>query len=278
MRNTEEVISQLTEFAGADARVKVVLLNGSRVNPNVSIDLLCDYDVIYGVTDVASFVQQQDWIQHFGELMIIQKNRIGDGPSPWYIFLMLFTDGIRIDLTLRAVEDVIHPTDSLTKVLLDKEGMMGFVAPADDSTYVTHKPSKAQYDEAINDFWWCATNVAKGLWRGELPYVKYMLDIIVRDRVITLLSWYVGMNNNWSCNVGKAGRWLERFLPDEIWGTYVKTYAGSEAEHNWEALFELGKLVRTIGTALADELGYEYHHEEDRRVTGYLTSLRIAAP
>lgn len=276
IRNEEEVLAQLLGFAEKDDRVRVVLLNGSRVNPNVKLDILCDYDVIYGVTDVPSFIHNQDWISHFGELMIIQQNRIDDSSEPWYIFLMQFMDGVRIDLSIRPAIDIIHPTDSLTKLLMDKDGIMGALETANDSSYVTTNPTKKQYDEAVNDIWWCSKNVAKGLWRGELPYAKYMLDTIVRERVVDLLSWYVGMNNAWNCNVGKAGRWLERFLPDEIWSSYVKTYAGSEVEQNWEALFEVGRLVRGIGTAIADELGYDYPLEEDLRVTEYLVSLRLS--
>lgn len=63
MRNEEEVLSQLLDYAKLDARVKVVLLNGSRVNPNVRKDDLRDYDVIFGVTETSSFVQNQDGFQ-----------------------------------------------------------------------------------------------------------------------------------------------------------------------------------------------------------------------
>jgi aminoglycoside 6-adenylyltransferase len=62
MRSEEEVLSLLLGYAESDPRVKVVLLNGSRVNPNVPKDILCDYDVIFGVTEPSSFVQNQDWI------------------------------------------------------------------------------------------------------------------------------------------------------------------------------------------------------------------------
>jgi aminoglycoside 6-adenylyltransferase len=44
-------------------------------------------------------------------------------------------------------------------------------------TYYIGRPSQKEFDTADNDFWWCSTNVAKGLWRKELPYAKYMLDV-----------------------------------------------------------------------------------------------------
>ncbi|MCD9022524.1 aminoglycoside 6-adenylyltransferase [Cohnella silvisoli] len=274
MRSEKEVISQLLRYAELDARVKVVLLNGSRVNPKVSKDILCDYDVIFGVMDTNSFVENQEWISKFGELIIMQHNTIQEDAEDWPIFLMLFTDGVRVDLSIRKTEQIIEPADSLTKVLLDKENLMGIIEPASDRSYVTNKPSKEQYDEALNEIWWCSTNVAKGLWRGELPYAKYMLDVVVRDAVVTLLSWYIGMNNGWNINTGKAGRWLERFLPGDVWTAFAKTYVGGDPEHNWNALLETGELVRTVGKAVADGLGCDYPQAEDTKVTEYIIQLR----
>jgi aminoglycoside 6-adenylyltransferase len=274
MRSEEEVLSQLLGYAKMDSRVKVVLLNGSRANPNVRKDILCDYDVIFGVTETLSFVQNQDWISSFGELIILQQNCIMEDAEEWPIFLMLFTDGVRVDLSFRKIEQIIEPTDSLTKLLLDKDNQLGILEPANDRSYITRKPSKQQYAKLLNNIWWCSTNVAKGLWRDELPYAKYMLDVVVRDAVVTLLSWYIGMNNGWNINTGKAGRWLQNQLPDDIWTSYVNTYAGSDIELNWDALLEICKLSSRIGQAVAHELGYEYPLSEDRKVTEYIAQLR----
>ncbi|WP_239618148.1 aminoglycoside 6-adenylyltransferase [Cohnella mopanensis] len=275
MRNENEVIGQLLTFAEQDPRIKVVLLNGSRVNPNVKQDALCDYDVIYGVTDIAPYSEDQQWIASFGELMIMQHNQIEENGEVWDIFLMLFNDGIRIDLSFRKVEHIVEPTDSLTKVLLDKDNQMGTVESPSDRSYVTSKPSRQQVEGAINEIWWCSTNVAKGLWRKELPYAKYMLDEVVRDALVTLLTWYVGMNNDWSVNTGKAGRWLERYLPDNLWTDFVRTYSDSDPERIWDALIATGELTRTVGVAVAEQLGYEYPHEEDRGVSQYIKRLRM---
>jgi aminoglycoside 6-adenylyltransferase len=275
MRQEKEVFGRLLAFAERDARVRVVLLNGSRVNPNVEQDELRDYDVIYGVTDIASFAEDQSWIAaEFGELMIMQHNQAEEDGEAWEIFLMLFTDGVRIDLSFRRADTVAEIEDSLTKVLLDKDGRMGEVAPPSDRSYVTVKPDKQEVEKAFNEIWWCSTNVAKGLVRGEIPYAKFMLDAVVRDAVVKLLSWHVGMNNGWTVNVGKAGRWLERFLPEELWTSYARTYADGDPERIWDALFETGRLTRAAGLAVADKLGCAYPLEEDRKVTEYMRQLR----
>ena len=277
MRQEDEVIGQLLAFAERDSRVRVALLNGSRVNPNVAKDELRDYDVIFGVTDIASFARDQSWIgAEFGELMIMQHNQAEEEGEAWEIFLMLFADGVRIDLSFHCADTVALIEDSLTKVLLDKDRRMGELPPPSDRSYVTEKPGKREVEEAFNEIWWCSTNVAKGLRRGELPYAKYMLDVVVRDALVKVLSWHVGMNNGWTVNVGKAGRWLRQYLPKKLWESYARTYADGDPERIWDALFETGRLTRAAGSAVADNLGYAYPLEEDRKVTAYMRQLRDA--
>jgi aminoglycoside 6-adenylyltransferase len=254
-----------------------VILNGSRVNTNVNKDIFCDYYVIFCVTDPKFFFHNQSWIKSFGDLIIMQQNNVNDpDDEEWYIFLMLFTDGIRIDLSFRETKDIEkYPNDSLTKVLLDKDKIFNKVEPPSDVSYHTRKPNRQEFDETINDLLWCSTNVAKGLWRGELPYAKFMLDVIVRQRMVTLLSWYVGMKNDWSVNTGKAGRWLEKLLPNDIWNSYINTYAGNSYEENWDALVEVGRLTRMIGIALAEHLSIEYPVADDLSVDDYLKKVRL---
>jgi aminoglycoside 6-adenylyltransferase len=65
LRNETEVLNQLINYAQSNIRVRAVLLNGSRVNPNVKHDIFCDYDVIFAVTEPIYFLQERDWIQKF---------------------------------------------------------------------------------------------------------------------------------------------------------------------------------------------------------------------
>ncbi|MEC0227174.1 aminoglycoside 6-adenylyltransferase [Paenibacillus alba] len=89
MRNEKAVLAQLLDFANANSGIRAVLLNGSRVNPNVKKDVFC----------------------------------------------------------------------------------------------VTQEPElflQDHFEKAVNEILWCSTNTGKGLWRDELPYAKYMFDVIVR--------------------------------------------------------------------------------------------------
>src|SRR5512139_482712 len=104
MRREQQILDLIRETARSDDRIRAVIMNGSRANPNAPADIFQDYDIVYIVTDVASFKRDPIWIARFGELMIMQTpDDMGEQPpadDDSYAYLMQFADGNRIDLTL----------------------------------------------------------------------------------------------------------------------------------------------------------------------------------
>ncbi|WP_234121569.1 aminoglycoside 6-adenylyltransferase [Clostridium hydrogenum] len=275
MRNEKQVIYEILNFAENNDMVRAVIWNGSRVNSNAPKDKYRDYDVIFAVTDPEYFLRNQAWIEKLGELIIMQQNDFYEENVKSYIFLMLFKDGVRIDLTFFPVEHIsLKYKDSLKVLLLDKDNKIPKFDSSNESYYVTRKPSKKQYDETINNFWWCATNVAKGICRKELSYTKYMFDAVVREEIITVVAWYIGANNNWSVNPGKLGKWFEKYLPSELWSLMEKTYSSCDYEETWRSLLAACKLISIVGPKVAENLGYDYPVEDDKNVTKYLKKLQ----
>jgi aminoglycoside 6-adenylyltransferase len=275
MRTENQVIDQLLAFARDRAEIRAVTMNGSRVNPNMAKDVFCDYDVVYFTTDPGLFWADQSWIKQFGELIILQQNDFDIDGQPGHIFLMLFTDGVRIDLAFDPLAGLDHlAEDTLTVVLLDKDGRIGILPRPSEEGYFSARPSRKEFDETVNEIFWCATNVGKGLWREELPYAKAMYDMVVRKAMLDLLAWDASLLHGWAVNTGKFGKWLQKYLPAEIWDAYVKSYAGAGADETWEALFEMLKLARKVAMPLASAMGYTYPLEDDRRVNIYLQQVR----
>jgi aminoglycoside 6-adenylyltransferase len=275
MRNEREVLSQLLDYARGNEMVRAVMMNGSRVNPNVSQDIFCDYDVVFVVTDPEHFKTDQSWIKNFGDLIIMQLNDWPGDLANGYAFLMLFSDRVRIDLGFDSVQQIDRLLDdSLTLVLLDKDQLFSPFPPPSDTGYFIQKPGQKEYDEAANEFWWCSTYIAKGIWRDELCYAKYMFDVIVRDSLNKMVAWYIGTRHAWRINPGGYGKWFKKLLPLDLWESLVKTYAGVDYDEIWESLFEAGRLFRTIGVEVASMLGYANPMEDDQRVTEYIKRVR----
>lgn len=271
MRRESEVIEAVLAFACQDDRIRAAVLNGSRANPNISKDIFCDYDIALFVIDPDDFLHDQSWIQQFGDRIIVQQNAWQEGEVTAYVFLMLFADGVRIDLAFDPIEHIdMFLEDSLTVVLLDKDQVIPTLPPPSERSYFTKKPTQQEFDEIANEFWWCSTNVAKGIWRRELSYAKWMYEVIVRECILKMLSWYIGMHHDWQVNPGDYGKWFRRYLPAELWASFERTYAGYEQAGMWAALFEAGGLIRVIGPEIAQHLGYTYPFQDDARVTAYL--------
>lgn len=280
MRTEKEMLDLIINTAKEDERIRAVIMNGSRVNPNVKRDCFQDYDIMYVVNDIQSFTSNHNWIHRFGAIMIVQMPEEmslvppdGDGKFP---YLMQFMDGNRIDLTLVPVELINNfvGQDSLSKLLLDKDNCMEEFPPASDKDYLIKKPIEKEFLDCCNEFWWCSTNVAKGLWREELSYVKGMLDGPVRDMLIIMLEWHIGMKTDFTVNTGKFGKHFEQYFEKEMWEHFKQTFSNADYENVWESFFVMGDLFRAVANEIAKTYGYQYPQDDDEKVTSYLKHVK----
>jgi aminoglycoside 6-adenylyltransferase len=279
MRTEKEILDLILGTARQDDRIRAVVMNGSRVNPNAPQDPFQDYDIVYFVTDVAPFRRNFDWITRFGELMILQMpGDMGDPPGEaddHYAYLMQFTDGNRIDLSFCPVERVDEITrDSLSVLLLDKDGLIGLLKPPNDRDYLPKPPSAKQFADCCNEFWWVCPYVAKGLWRRELPYAKYMIEVVVREQLIKMLTWQIGVRSGFKASPGKFGKYLEKHLDPEQYRMLSATFAGSDYDELWQSLFTMGDLFRSAAKQVAVRSKFEYLQGDDDRVSAHLRHVK----
>ena len=71
MRRNQELQDLILTTARADERIRAVILNGSRANPNAKVNRFQDFDIVYLGTDVSAFTEDPTWIDRFGECMIL---------------------------------------------------------------------------------------------------------------------------------------------------------------------------------------------------------------
>ncbi|MFJ8064586.1 aminoglycoside 6-adenylyltransferase [Psychrobacillus sp. NPDC096426] len=108
MRTEQQIMDLVLTIAEQDKRIRAVGMNGSRTNPNAPKDIFQDFDIAYIVTEMDSFINDTTWIDIFGERIIMQtpenKSMFPPELGDRFTYLMLFTDGNRIDLTLIPIE------------------------------------------------------------------------------------------------------------------------------------------------------------------------------
>ena len=280
MRSEKEMLDLIMDTAKNDDRIRAVLLNGSRTNPDARRDIFQDFDITYFVTEVSSFRDDPAWISRFGELMILQMPEAMEDPPPMndghFAYLMQFSDGNRIDLTLFPLDRLGEfERESLTLLLLDKDGFLEPFPPPSERDYLPHPPTPKAFWDCCNEFWWVCPYVAKGLWREEIIYAKTMLDQPVREQLMKMLVWYIGIKTEFSCNPGKHGRYFQQYLEPEVWDMLQKTYADASYDNTWEALFTMCNLFRRIALPIAEHFGFDYPHGDDKRVSVHLEHVRF---
>lgn len=276
-KTEEAVLSQLKRWAEDQENIRAVILVSSRADPHRTPDTLSDYDLDIYVKTTEPILRDDSWLNGFGSIMVRWPLRPAFEVPGWVTQLVLFDDGVRIDFQFTDRKDIMFESlENGYNVIIDKDGLTQHLPPPTYSYGIIERPTKEAFDSRLNAFWWDIIYVAKALWRNELNYAKYMLEGTIRfDKLQPLITWYIGTWHNWSVNVGIYGRWFQRYLDTPTWEHYQRTFADSSPEANWNALFETLEFVRAVGKHIADELGFVYPDETDRKVTRYIRDIQV---
>lgn len=280
MRTEKEMFQLFNEIVESDDRIRVYTLEGSRVNPNVTPDKYQDYDITFLVSDVESFTQNDDWLSVFGDIVFMQKPEAmtlfpADFPSGWFSYLMLFSDGVRIDLTLVPLSDASNyfKNDPLVKILMNKESGLDFETNPSDEPFWIQEPSFQIIHDSSNEFYLSISNVAKGLLRNELLYSNWLFDHIVRTELIRMLNYLAGTKHGFPINTGKFNKWLPKFLSDLDYQQLLKTYELSDIQNCWTSLYKSIDLFDKALSEVCVELNYvKPNHTEVIRA--YIETLK----
>lgn len=265
MRSEREMFDLILGTAKEDERIRGVYMNGSRTNRNAVRDIFQDYDIVYVVEDVKPFREDTSFIDRFGKRLYMQMPEKMDADrgdeidlDACYGWLIQFADGNRMDLHVasreHAQKDIL--ADTLCEILLDKDNALPKIGESSEKTHYVRKPSAVDFSACDNEFWWCLNNVAKGLWREEIPYVQDMLNLYVRPQLTKMLSWKIGAEHDFSVSVGKSGKYMYRYLPEQQWKAYLSTYGGSRTEELWDSVISMCRLFKEVSAQAAKLLGY----------------------
>jgi aminoglycoside 6-adenylyltransferase len=160
MRTEEEIKNLVVDFANSDERIRTVLLNGSRANPDIKPDKLQDFDILFIVRNFESFISDHSWTNVFGDKLIWQLPDemiyVGGIKKADFSYLMIFKDGSRIDLTIFPIEQLVtnYTEDSLTMVWVDKDRLFPKENEPSDRNYYVSRPTEKEFLETCNEFWW----------------------------------------------------------------------------------------------------------------------------
>ena len=173
-RSQEQMLRLILQVA-ENIQVEAVAMSGSRTDTKAPKDEFQDYDVVYVVDDLDNLTSDLSWLDQFGTRIIEQHNVLGNRR----LYLMLFEDGNRIDLTLCPTEYIQEWVDSEAgfTILEDKKGLFEPYFPS-PQRYWTSPASQTDFEKACNEFWWVSAYVVKGIHRKQVLYATEHLNAI----------------------------------------------------------------------------------------------------
>ena len=174
MRTETEMLDVILQTAKT-LQVKAIAMSGSRTNQKIQTDEFQDYDVVYIVDDLDNLTSNLSWLDQFGKRIVEQEVTLGHRR----LFLMLFEDGNRIDLTLCPKDHINEWVDSEAgfTVLKDEKGLFEAYLP-NPKLYWTAPPSEEEFTASCNEFWWVSAYVVKGICRKQVIYATDHLKTI----------------------------------------------------------------------------------------------------
>lgn len=272
MRSPKQFTELVTGFAENDPRVRIMAMEGSRVNKNIPRDIFQDFDITFFVDDIESFKKDDKWLEFFGKIIMLQKPEdmeLFPACEIGFSYLIMFDDYNKMDLTLlelSQLEDYLSG-DSLREILFDKDGRVNRAVIATDKDYHIKMPSPRSFDDCCNEFWNITPYVVKGLCRKEILFAIDHLQLM-RNELLRMISWNVGLEKGFNFSVGKNYKFLDKFVSRELWQELLSTYNQGSYECMWSSLFTCLELFRESSLKLAQALNYEYPRY-DENITKY---------
>lgn len=264
MRTETEMMNLILQISET-LKVEAVALSGSRTNQKVQTDEFQDYDVVYVVDDLDNLTSDLAWLDQFGTRIIEQHNILGNRR----LYLMLFEDGNRIDLTLCPKEDINEWVDSEAgfTVLVDDKGLFESYSSSPDRFWI-HPASETDFKKACNEFWWVSAYVVKGICRKQVIYATDHLYGICQQELLKILAWQVASDRG-RVDIGKNYKYLFNYLPAEKEKEFSDLLDFSSLDKITQSLLATLQLFHREAQYLAQKMGFEYDREVAEKMVEY---------
>ncbi len=264
MRAETEMLDLILQTAKT-IQVEAVVMSGSRTNQNAPKDEFQDYDLVYVVDDIDNLTSDLSWLDQFGKRIIEQEVTLDHRR----LYLMLFEDGNRIDLTLCPKEHIQEWVESEAgfTVLVDEKGLFESYSPSLERFWI-HPATETDFEKACNEFWWVSAYVVKGICRNQLIYATDHLYGICQQELLKVLAWQVASDRG-AVDIGKNYKNLFNYLPTEKEKEFSDLLDFSSLDKIIQSLFATMKFFHQEAHSLAQKMGFDYDKEVAEKMIEY---------
>ena len=264
MRTETEMFDVILQTAKV-LQVDAVAMSGSRTNTKAPKDEFQDYDVVYIVEDLDGPIADLSWLDQFGTRNIEQHNILGNRR----LYLMLFEDGNRIDLTLCPKEHINEwvASEADYTVLVDEKGLFESYSPS-PQRFWTSPASETDFEKTCNEFWWVSAYVVKGICRKQIIYATDHLYGICQQELLKVLTWQVASDRG-RVDIGKNYKHLFNYLPAEKEKEFSALLDFSSLDKITQSLLATIQLFHQEAQNLAQNMGFKYEKEVAEKMIQY---------
>ena len=265
MRTETEMLDVILKTAET-LQVAAVAMSGSRTNSQAPQDEFQDYDVVYVVENLDELISDLSWTDQFGKRIIEQEVRLGHRR----LFLMLFEDGNRIDLTLCPKEHINEwvGSEAAFTVLVDEKGLFESYSPS-PQRYWTIPATETDFEKSCNEFWWVSAYVVKGIYRNQLTYAIDHLYGICQQVLLKVLAWQVASDRG-KVDIGKNYKYLFNYLLAEKENEFSSLLDFSNSDKIIQSLFDTMQLFHKEAQSLAQKMRFDYDKEVAEKMIEYV--------
>lgn len=264
MRTDQEMLELILGTA-KKLQVDAVALSGSRTDTKAPKDEFQDYDVVYVVDDLDTLTRDLAWLDRFGKRLIEQYNVL----EHRRLYLMLFEDGNRIDLTLCPkvhIKEWVESEADFT-VLEDTKGLFAPYS-SNPQRYWTSPATEKDFKKACNEFWWVSAYVVKGICRNQLIYATDHLYGICQQELLKVLAWQVASDRG-TVDIGKNYKHLFNYLPAEKEKEFSALLDFSSLDKITQSLLATMEFFHQEAQSLAQKMGFTYDKEVAEKMMRY---------
>ena len=283
MRSENEVINQVLDMAIATSSVRAVI----RDNLLPKRKYLNNYDFFFVVDDIEKY-EKDIFKDCFGKRILLYR---GDKNYPEMFpntkaHLMVYEDGITLVINVcdkesflsrfnkEQVNENVWMGDTFQK-LLDKDNLLPEIERLEETqTIFADTPSEDEFLGTCNEFFWVLKTFAEYTLRKELPSAMFYLNIAVRDRLNKMLRWHIYLQQGTPVDMGILDSNMEKFLENELFDLYKKTYPTADYDEIWKAYDAVVELWHIVSLSIAEHCGFSYPEETEKNMLAFISTLR----
>lgn len=282
MENRNLKLQHIKNWINDNNDIRAALITSSLVNPLAPVDDFSDLDIELVFEDSENYIKSKEWLFQFGDILNYYEEGIEEFEGKHAMKMVQYMDGVKVDFKIYSIEQFLAEVNSPIlpedwdigyEILADKDNLTSNLKPPTYQVSIIKKPSFEEFNKIVDNFWWDVTYIPKCLARGDLFYLKFMVEKIIRvEYFIPMIEWYVASQHHWDITTNKYGRLFKKYLSEQEWAQLEETFSGSDLSENWKACGKMLVIFDQMAIKVAESLKIEFNLNKGKEIMKFFWS------